>query len=1293
VEDFVLNRASLLLVGLCLTLGIASADTGLIYTVAGNGSVGLGGVGGPATSANLDAPGCTVRDPSGNLFIADVGHGYVYRVDASTKIITIVAGDGLTYLEAGGGPGVPPSTVPVQSFCVVLDQANNIYTTDGHHNRILRTDAVTGVVTTVAGNGSSLSSGDGGLAIDAGINGPAWLAIDSQGNLFVAEQLAHKIRRIDAVTGIITTVAGSGVAGFSGDGGSAIAASLNNPWAVSLDAGGSLYISEYSNLRVRRVDAATGIITTVAGTGATYAFNGDGQQATAANVYPFGTAVDVQGNLFIASWDRIRRVDAVSGMISTVAGWGGTLGSLTDGVHATAANLYGVMGVTVLPNGHLLASVVLNPRVREIYYPAPEPYTATTVTSNNPAAIEGQPVMLTATVVPAPSGAEFGYVFFYDSSTGLGNASVVNGTASLTVSNLTAGTHTIYVLYGAFSNGVELGVSSSPVIVQTVKRGTNVNVSSTPNPATPNQTVSFTITLSPTSGSAVPPISGTVQLMDGSTVLGTATVNNGVAAIPAAFAVTGTHSITAVYSGDGNYPGRTSSAYSQSVQNAATVNVAVTPASPVLGQSTTITATVSPSTATGTVQFIIDGMLVGTATLSGGIASVSTTWSSSGLHYVTANYLGDASNQYAPGTITVTWKNATSISLAAQPVSPVAGQPATISATLSPSSTTGTVQFLDGITVLGTGTVSGGVASSSTSILTAGSHTLTANYSGDASNAAVSGSISATVKNAATISLAVSPVSLVTGQSATITASVSPSSVTGTVQFLDGSTVLGTGTLSGAVASLSTSALVAGLHILTANYSGDALNAAVSGSVSATVKNAATIGVAVQPAAPVAGQPATISAAVLPSSATGTVQFLDGATVLGSGAVSGGVASLSTSALVAGLHTLTASYSGDALNLPVSGSISATVKNAAAVALVVLPASPIAGQSATLSAAVSPSSATGSVQFLDGASVIGTGALSGGVASLSTSALVVGSHTLTAVYSGDALNLSGSGSVSVAVKGVTTTSLTLGNPQSPALSGVMFTAQVSPAAATGSVQFLDSGVLLGTVSVSGGSAALIVNSLAVGTHPIQAIYLGSAAYVGSSSAVGNQIIVKAASAVALSSTPNPSVYLQAVTVTAMVSSGLATGSVQFFDNGSLVGTVALNGVTAMFASSSLGVGSHSLTAAYSGDANFLSASSPGVVQTVNKASTSTSLSTNLNPAAKVQTVTFTAAVTASAATGQVEFLKGTSVMATVNLSNGVARYSTSSLSVGSNSITAKYLGDSKFLTSTSAVLVETITSH
>ena len=148
---------------------------------------------------------------------------------------------------------------------------------------------------------------------------------------------------------------------------------------------------------------------------------------------------------------------------------------------------------------------------------------------------------------------------------------------------------------------------------------------------------------------------------------------------------------------------------------------------------------------------------------------------------------------------------------------------------------------------------------------------------------------------------------------------------------------------------------------------------------------------------------------------------------------------------------------------------------------------------------------------------------------------------------------------------------------------------------------------------------------------------------------------------------------------------------EFFDNGSLVATVGLTGATATFTASSLGVGSHSLTATYNGDANFLTASAPALSQTVSKAATSTSLTTNLNPATKVQTVTFTAAVTSSNATGQIQFLKGTSVLATVNLTGGIATYSTSALSAGSNSITAKYLGDTKFLTSTSAVLVETIT--
>lgn len=1074
------------------------------------------------------------------------------------------------------------------------------------------------------------------------------------------------------------------MAAFSGDGGSATAASLNNPWAVSLDAGGNLYISEYTNLRVRRVDAATGIINTVAGTGTSLVFNGDGQQATAANILPLGTAVDAQGNLFIASFDRIRRVDAATGLISTVAGLGGDVGSQADGVQATSANFNGAAGVTLLPNGHLLTSTSASHRVREIYYPAPGGYTRTTVTASNTA-----PAVLTATVVSSASAPVFGPLAFYESTAMLGFTSVVNGTAAITALNQTPGNHTIYAVYGG--NGSISGASTSPDFVESVKLGVNVSVVGTPNPAAPNQTVSFSFSVTPVLSSAIP-VGGAVQLKEGATILGTATINSGITTLSTAFIDAGTHFLTAAYSGDTNFASASSSTYSQLVGIPATLILAVLPASPVAGQPVTITVSLSPSTATGTVQFLNNGMPMGPATISSGTASLSTALGA-GQHTLTANYQGDASNLAASGSISVTCQNAATISLAVQPATPLAGQPAMITATVAPTSATGAIQFLDGATVLGSATLSAGVASLSTSVLTAGPHTVTASYPGDALDLPASASINVTVKNAAALILALSPAAPITGQSATISATVSPASATGTVQFQDGATVLGTATLSGGVASISTSALTAGSHTLTANYQGDALNAVASGTLPATVKNAATIGLALSPATLITGQPATITATVSPSAATGTVQFLDGATLIGTATLSGGAASLSTTALAAGLHTITASYSGDTLNLPASTSTGAAVKNAASATLVLLPSSPVAGQSATITATIAPSTATGTVQFLDNGSVIGTATLTAGAASLTTNALPAGTRTLTALYSGDALNLPASGSLGFTVRAVTATALTLASAQQPAFAAVTFTAQLSPAAATGTVQFLDGAALLGTVSVSGGAAVLTVSSLAVGTHPVQALYSGSAAYAASASAVANQTIVKAAAALALATTPNPSVYQQIVTVTATISPASATGSVQFFDNGSLLATIGLTGGSATFTPSSLAVGSHSLTATYKGDANFLAASGPALTQTVSQAATSTVLTTDLNPAARLHSVTFTATVASSAATGQVHFLWGSSVLATVNLINGVATYSTSSLRVGSNSITATYLGDTKFLTSTSAVLVETITNR
>ena len=274
-----------------------------------------------AAMARLNYPFGVHLDASGNLYIADTYNHRIRKVNAKTGIITTVAGTGSKGFSGDGGPAT--SARLRYPFSVYVDSAGNIYIVDTYNYRIRKVDAQTQIITTVVGDGSAKFQGDGGLAIDASIMKSYDVAVDKEGNLYIADSHSHCIRKVDATTGIIDTVVGQGTnAGSSGDGGLATEALLNTPTGVYVDASGNIYVTDTKNDVVRKVDATTKIINTVAGNG-TPGFSGDGGLATQAQLdYPEGVWVDSSGNMFIVDTDncRVRMVDGTTAIITTIAG-------------------------------------------------------------------------------------------------------------------------------------------------------------------------------------------------------------------------------------------------------------------------------------------------------------------------------------------------------------------------------------------------------------------------------------------------------------------------------------------------------------------------------------------------------------------------------------------------------------------------------------------------------------------------------------------------------------------------------------------------------------------------------------------------------------------------------------------------------------------------------------------------------------------------------------------------------------------------------------------------------------
>ena len=617
--------------------------------------------------------------------------------------------------------------------------------------------------------------------------------------------------------------------------------------------------------------------------------------------------------------------------------------------------------------------------------------------------------------------------------------------------------------------------------------------------------------------------SGTVEFFADAQSLGSAPVSGGVAQLLATPPAYGSFTITAVYSGDGGNNPSTSSGVALNVKAIAAAALSSSDSSPADGDEITLTATITGNAPTGTVEFFDGTTSLGTAPLTGGEAQLATDALAVGIHSVRVEYPGDGANTSATSApVTITVRTIAGATLATTDASPVLGSEITLTASVTGDTPTGTVEFFDGTISLGSAPVSGGEAQLALDTLAAGAHSIHAVYSGDAENSpATTGSVDVNVRTTAGASVSVDDSTPVLGDEITLTATVTGNAPTGSVEFFAGATSLGSSVLDAGTASISTSGLGAGPHSVTVQYSGDDLNTAdVSDPLTIMVRTEATVAVAPSSASPLVGDAVTVTATVTGNAPTGTVEFFDGATSLGTAPVIAGSAQVTVPSLTAGAHTLTAVYGGDAANVgATSDEVVVTASKTAATASTSLtPAEPLVGGSITVTVTVSGRNPTGTVEvFVDGVSA-GTANVVNGKATLQVTAAKAGATQIRTVYSGDAANKTATAptkSVTVA-KHTSSTDLsaraaggasTTGPVKVMVGSDVTFTAEVEGRSPTGTVEFIvaestelsgllqfigDGGSSLGTAPVVDGVATLTVDSLSVGIHSVMAEYSGDA---------------------------------------------------------------------------------------------------------------------------------------------------------------------------------------------------------
>ena len=773
---------------------VAVLVPGIINTVAGNGQCCYNGDGIPATGAEVNPFGVAV-DSSGNIYIQDPDNQRIRKVSASTGLISTVAGTGTSGYN---GDGIPATGAALYAPTgIALDSAGNLYISDFGNFRIRKVTASTGLISTVAGNGTQGYNGDNISATSAEIY-PYGVALDSAGNIYIADDQNYRIRKVSASTGLISTIAGTGTFGYNGDGIAATSAEIV-PIGVALDGAGNLYIVDGGNMRIREVSAITGLISTVAGNG-TCAEGADNVSATSTALCPSGITLDNAGNIYIADGsDRIRKVSASTGLISTVAGNGQCCYN-GDGIPATSAEIYAPVGVGLDSAGNIYIADENNNRIRKVSDGATSLNFASTsvgsTSSDSPQTVtlwNNGTTPLTFSIPSSGNNPSISTSFTLNSSGG--TACPLVGSTASSVGTLAAGAScTLSISFvptaaGSLSGSLvltdnNLGVTNATQTISLSGTATGsalitptVTVTPTSLSITTAQALSVTIAVSGGTGNPTP--TGTVTLgfgagpWDALLVNGSTTFN-----IPAGSLATGAVTLTVSYTPDSN---------STSTYNTARGSCIVTVTNPGV---TTPTVTVTPSsssittlqslsvaigvggtpTPTGTVALAGGGYTSAATTLTGGSATINIPAGSldTGSDPLTATYTPDASSSSTyngatgSSSVTVTTPAKTTPTVTVTPSASSIPAAQGLSVAVAVSGGTGNPTPTGSVTLSGGGYTSPAttLTSGSTTFnipagsLSTGSDTLTASYTPDSSSSSTynssTGSSSLTVSASGT---------------------------------------------------------------------------------------------------------------------------------------------------------------------------------------------------------------------------------------------------------------------------------------------------------------------------------------------------------------------------------------------------------------------------------------------------------------------------------------------------------------------------------------------------------------